>query len=144
MHTKSMLIVSLLALFTVYAAYGQKKVITSDLSYELGWEIKSDPDQIPGKVLAVPTIDITKRFYIWTGSSPVDLVLVDSVCFAEVSGTLRKGGIKVSKYVTMVWSEKCQNWGIKITKFPGWIQLGYKNENGDMVLSRRYRYSKKH
>jgi hypothetical protein len=137
------LITSLLALFVTCTTYGQKQVITSDLSYEPGWVISSDIDQIPGKVVAVPMVDSLKHLYIYTGNSPIDLVLVDSICFYEVTGTLKNGTIKVTKNITMVWSEQYQKWGIKITKFPGWIQIGYKDDKGAMVLSRRYRYAKK-
>lgn len=142
MHTKTaILMMSLMALFVT--AYGQKQVITSDLSYEPGWEVKSDIDQIPGKVISCPMVDSLKQLYIWMGDGPTDLVLKDSICFYDLSGKYTERGIKATRHLTAIWSDTHAKWGIVIKKFPIWIQFGYKDETtGLMVLSRRYRYAK--
>lgn len=140
--TKIMMM-SLLAFFMCSYVSGQKSVITSDLSYESGWEVKSDPDQIPGKIISCPMVDSLKHLYVWTGNSPVDLVLKDSVCFYDLSGKYTERGIKATRHLTAIWSDTHAKWGIVIKKFPIWIQFGYKDETtGLMVLSRRYRYAK--
>lgn len=142
--TQTILVMSLLALFvTISTAYGQKKVITFNMSYEPGWEVKSDIDQIPGKVIACPMVDSLKHLYVWTGNSPVDLVMMDSVCFYDLSGKYTERGIKATKHLTAIWSDNQMKWGIVIKKFPLWIQFGYRDDQGVMVLSRRYRYAKK-
>lgn len=145
MHkTQTILVMSLLALFvTISTAYGQKKVITFNMSYEPGWEVKSDIDQLPGKVISCPMVDSLKHLYVWMGNSPTDLVLKDSVCFYDLLGKYNERGIKATKHLNAVWSDKHMKWGIIIKKFPVWIQFGYKDETGTMVLSRRYRYAKK-
>lgn len=133
---------SLLALLVSYSSSGQRKIITSDLSYEKGWEVNSDIDQMPGKVISIPMVDSLKHLYVWMGNdSPINLSLMDSICFYEVTGTYTKQGVKATKHLTMVWSDKYGKWGIKIKKFPLWIQFGYRDEKGIMVLSRRYRYA---
>ncbi len=143
MHKKTFtIIMSLLAFCMTNYVSGQKKVITSDLSYEPGWEVKSDPDQIPGKIISCPMVDSLKHLYVWTGNSPVDLVLKDSVCFYDLSGKYTERGIKATRHLTAIWSDNQMKWGIVIKKFPLWIQFGYRDDQGMMVLSRRYRYAK--
>lgn len=151
MHkTKSMIIVSLLALFACSHVSGQKKVITFDLAYEPGWALVNDIDQLPGKAIIIPMIDSAKRLLIFIGDSPVDLQRVDSVCFLELNGKNTKQGLKMEREkgekkhrFTFVLSEKYQKWGVKVTRFPVWIQMGYKQEDGTVVLSRRYRLAKR-
>jgi hypothetical protein len=121
---KLFMLLSLMALF-VNGTFAQKKVIVFDVSFEKGWEIISDVDQYPGKVIAIPDVQEAKSFTLWMGKTPIDLKLIDS-------------SVQVKDF-----SITNKTFGILIKKFPIWIQMGYKNESGQMVLSRRYRYAKK-